>query len=405
MAGVKWYAAGVFHRETVLGREMSAKHVSPLIPGALIYNRLFAWKESFAVVQPEQAGLFVSNEFPQFIADTSRILPEFLYLFCTIPATTRLVNAASAGSAAVSRNRFKETEFLKFELRLPPLPVQAAIVSHWNAAREKVASIRKNASEQEASIPNLIYQRLGVPSVPQGASSTRRLAMKWSEMDRWSIGYLAKLSSGGIGFDVAAHPVEPLSAHLEGTTNGFCIRPVGHETAHRMLRLSALTPAGLDVSDTKFVEVSERIAERFSLKAGDLLICRSVGSYEMIAKCALVQDDQPSILFPDIIIRARLKETLLPDFVREVMQTPIGRSHFQSNARTAVGMWKIGAADIANFRLPVPPITVQKQITGEVMAAREKIAAERAAAAKLAADTAREIEEMILGHRPAPSLS
>lgn len=33
--------------------------------------------------------------------------------------------------------------------------------------------------------------------------------------------------------------------------------------------------------------------------------------------------------------------------------------------------------------------------------AREKIAAERTAAAKLVADTAREIEEMILGHRPA----
>lgn len=31
--------------------------------------------------------------------------------------------------------------------------------------------------------------------------------------------------------------------------------------------------------------------------------------------------------------------------------------------------------------------------------AREKIAASRAAAAKLAADTAREVEEMILGHR------
>jgi hypothetical protein len=36
MAGVKWYAEGVFHRETVFGKEMSAKHVAPLVPGALI---------------------------------------------------------------------------------------------------------------------------------------------------------------------------------------------------------------------------------------------------------------------------------------------------------------------------------------------------------------------------------
>lgn len=64
VAGVKWYAEGVFHRETVLGKDMSAKFVTPLVAGALIYNRLFAWKESFAVVGLEHAGLCVSSEFP-----------------------------------------------------------------------------------------------------------------------------------------------------------------------------------------------------------------------------------------------------------------------------------------------------------------------------------------------------
>ena len=47
MAGVKWYGHGVFHRETVRGDQMSAKYVAPLKSGALVYNRLFAWKASF----------------------------------------------------------------------------------------------------------------------------------------------------------------------------------------------------------------------------------------------------------------------------------------------------------------------------------------------------------------------
>jgi hypothetical protein len=81
MAGVKWYGEGVFHRETVRGDQMSAKQVTPLVPAALIYNRLFAWKASFAVVPPEFADCFVSSEFPQFVLDTTRVLPEYLYLF------------------------------------------------------------------------------------------------------------------------------------------------------------------------------------------------------------------------------------------------------------------------------------------------------------------------------------
>ena len=78
MAGVKWYGEGVFHRETVRGDAMSASQVTPLVAGALIYNRLFAWKASFAVVPPELADCYVSSEFPQFIPDSARILPEYL---------------------------------------------------------------------------------------------------------------------------------------------------------------------------------------------------------------------------------------------------------------------------------------------------------------------------------------
>lgn len=129
MTGVKWYGEGVFHRETVRGDGMSAAYVTPLVNGALIYNRLFAWKASFAVVTPEFADCYVSNEFPQFVPDPSRILPEYLYLFCTRAATIRAVNAASTGSSAVSRNRFKEEEFLNFEISLPLLPEQEAIVA------------------------------------------------------------------------------------------------------------------------------------------------------------------------------------------------------------------------------------------------------------------------------------
>ena len=82
MAGVKWYGEGVFHREIVLGDSISARYLSPLVPGALIYNRLFAWKASFAVVPADFSDFHVSNEFPQFVPEASKILPEYLYLWC-----------------------------------------------------------------------------------------------------------------------------------------------------------------------------------------------------------------------------------------------------------------------------------------------------------------------------------
>ncbi len=54
------------------------------------------------------------------------------------------------------------------------------------------------------------------------------------------------------------------------------------------------------------------------------------------------------------------------------------------------------------LRLLPPPLDIQKKLVAEIASAREQIASERAAAAKLSTKTAHEIEQMILGNLPTP---
>jgi restriction endonuclease S subunit len=63
-------------------------------------------------------------------------------------------------------------------------------------------------------------------------------------------------------------------------------------------------------------------------------------------------------------------------------------------------MWKIGAEDIRNFPIPVPPLEVQREIVDTVNRQRTWVAEERKAAEERRARAAREVEEMILGIRP-----
>jgi hypothetical protein len=186
LAGVKWYGEGVFHRETVLGRDSSAHFLSPLVPGALIYNRLFAWKSSFAVVPHELGNCFVSNEFPQFIPDSSKVLPEYLYLWCTTEQTIKAVNAASTGSAAVSRNRFREVYFLDFEISLPPLSVQRKIVAAWEAAQASSAAAMMKVEQLERDVESRFLADLGL-KVRQPSSRAKAFALRWSEINRWGV--------------------------------------------------------------------------------------------------------------------------------------------------------------------------------------------------------------------------
>jgi len=147
MVGIRLYGQGLFFRETVLGSEISAKWLYPLQANAFIYTRLFAWRGTFGIVTKEFLNHYVSNEFPQFIADTSKVLPEYLFFLFTQDFVIRAVKAASGGSAAVSRNRFKEEDFLEFEIPIPSVDNQQKIVDYYLSKKKETDDLIKKAED------------------------------------------------------------------------------------------------------------------------------------------------------------------------------------------------------------------------------------------------------------------
>lgn len=126
MHGVRWYGGGLFTRDVKLGRELSAKVVYDIEPGDLVYNRLFAWKQSFAIAGPDVKGA-VSNEFPAFRVNEDIVRPRVLLALLLGADFTRKVNDSSTGSTPTSRNRLKERDFLRLSVELPPMPRQRAL--------------------------------------------------------------------------------------------------------------------------------------------------------------------------------------------------------------------------------------------------------------------------------------
>ena len=347
-----------------------------------------------ALFRQSWGGNYISPAYVVFATDKARLLPEYLILILKADWFNPMVRAATAGSV---RQNLTFDLLGSLEIPLPSLAEQKAIVARWRKAQDEIVAVRGRVVRLEVMLPLIVYQELGTPPPLAEKATEKYLIMWWKDMERWSFTYLSRASQGLLGFAKSKFPIEPLGNHLIETMNGYCIKPVAGTTPHKMLKLNALNPAGLDLTASKFIKVSDRIAERFSLRKDDILICRS-NAYEYVAKCALVREDQPAYLFPDIIIRARVKTTVLPEFVAEVIQTPLGRSYFQINSRRAVGgMWKISADDILNFPLPVPPLAVQKLIVERITAGREEITREREAADRLAKEINAEIESLILG--------
>lgn len=362
-------------------------------PGDIVVSKINARKRAIGIVQ-HGTNVGATIHFRVLIPKSNMIDTEFLWAALRSQYCTRQFEVETGG---IGKGEISEDRLLAINVPLPPIVKQKAIVAHWFKEQEKIAVVRERVHKLETKLPLIIYHKLGTPTPIEEKVTKKYLIMLWKDLERWSFSYLSQIKKGLLGFAKSKFPIEPLGNHLVETMNGYCIKPVAGPTPYKMLKLNALNPDGLDLTASKFVKVSDRIAERFSLQKDDILICRS-NAYEYVAKCALVREDQPKYLFPDIIIRACVKSSVLPEFVTEFIQTPLGRSYFQINSRRAVGgMWKISADDILNFPLPIPPLDVQRQIIEYVAAGREEIARERERAERLTLDINAEIEALILG--------
>jgi type I restriction enzyme M protein len=139
LLGVRWWGGGAFIREEKLGREIKGANLWKVSKGQIIYNRLFAFRGSFAVVGQEHDGCHASGEFPTFRMKDGQTAPDvkaqFIVHCLNSPNYLSIVDKVSTGSTKTSRNRFKEDRFLNMVVQIPDCDqVTAALVTMLDRA-------------------------------------------------------------------------------------------------------------------------------------------------------------------------------------------------------------------------------------------------------------------------------
>jgi type I restriction enzyme S subunit len=152
--GIFSLGRGLFPKPPISGMVSSATTLYRAHQGQFIYSRLFAFEGAYGVVSPEFDGCFVSNEYPMFDCDRSRIIPEFLGLYFKWPSVWQDVARLSSGMGD-RRRRVQPDQFLTHCIRLPTLSEQQRIVSKVQdlaAEIEEAASVRRKSKNAASSL-------------------------------------------------------------------------------------------------------------------------------------------------------------------------------------------------------------------------------------------------------------
>lgn len=143
LLGARWYAQGLFVKDEKSGHNIKANTLYRVKAGDFVYNRLFAWKGSFAIADDDADDCHVSNEFPCFAVNRERLDPSYLKWWFSRESAWLRALGLSSGATPTSRNRLKEAHLLGMEIPLPSLDEQRRLVACIEDLIAKITEARK----------------------------------------------------------------------------------------------------------------------------------------------------------------------------------------------------------------------------------------------------------------------
>lgn len=151
--------------------------------------------------------------------------------------------------------------------------------------------------------------------------------------------------------------------------NGLAQKPTERPPGKKILRIGAVRGGQLDLSDHRYLDVSEREVKQYELRKGDLLFTRYNGSLEFVGVCAALAQDAPGYVYPDKLIRVRVRnDVVLPKFVEIVFGSRSIRQQVEGLVKSSAGQRGISGADLKGTRFRLALLQEQAEIVRRVEA-------------------------------------
>jgi type I restriction enzyme S subunit len=371
--GVRWYGNGVFVREERPAEDVKSACFQ-LQDGALVYNRLFAWKMAFDLVGAEFADCVVSNEFPQFAIDPSTADPRFVATVCATPSFAERVKEMSTGSTAVSRNRLNEADFVNLTIPLPAsVEQQRTLLSELDDVLVESKTLAQKSVDLRSEAWHEFETELGYEPEPP-IEVPHIFIAQFAKTGRWDAEglYRAKLDKGVPESTWPTQPLVQVAPIRLGMQKGPTNRP--KDSARPYLRAANVQRNELVLDEVFTIDLPANKVGNLALQDGDLLFVEGSGSRDTIGRCAMWSNEIPDCVHQNSIVRARPDTTKLdPQFAMYWFNSRPGREHFFNIAKTTSGLYHIGSAGVESAPVPVMDLSDQHRL-------RDKLAEGLAAA-------------------------
>jgi len=124
----------------------------------------------------------------------------------------------------------------------------------------------------------------------------------------------------------------------------------------------------LELSSLKFLPRSHDEFPALLLRPGDVLFNRT-NSAELVGKSAVYRGKPAVCSFASYLIRVRLRDQCLPDYLVAVLNSSYGRAWVATVVSQQVGQANVSGGKLKRLAIPVPPIAEQRAMVATLVRA------------------------------------
>lgn len=245
-----------------------------------------------------------------------------------------------------TRYNISKNELIKIKVPIPQLQEQHRIADILNSVDEAIEKTEA-IIEQTEKVKNGLIQRL----ITKGIGHTKFKKTEIGEVpEEWSV-----LTLGDVTSESAFGPRFPADKYdLNGN--------------YALLRTTDISQAGeINYETMPLANLPDDKFQKHTLEKGDLLVTRS-------GTCGIVcvfEDNNKPVIPGAFLIRFRINNLALPQFLRIFMMSDLGQSKIQTMASGGVQK-NLSGTNLKKLIIPLPTRTEQKEIVETIKVFEDK---------------------------------
>lgn len=379
-ATIKINGNGIFLRDEVLGNVIGTKNQFLITAKQFLLSKIDARNGAFGVVPNELDGGIITGNFWTFDVDYSIINPHFLTLITKTKAFQNLCQTASVGTT--NRNYLQERDFLNFQIPLPSIAEQKAILDDYQQKIENAKQQETKAQTIEQSIEKYLFEELGI--VEDSISNGFGLKIiEYKSLERWdgksSSSFNSKFSTVKVSelikkISTGTTPPTNIKEYFEGDINFYAPSDLGKEMY--------LFNAERNISQKAIDDKKARVFEK------NTLLFVGIGS--TVGKVGIIGNDYATS--NQQITGLNFNNRIFVEYAYYYF------NYFTSvtiKEKTQATIPIVNQDKILNIPIPLPPLEKQKEIAKHISAIKDNIKSLKQNAETLKAEAEKEFEEKI----------